>query len=68
MTDDFDAVVELASELHWADAARFVRSETGISLREAGHVCERIMRDYPNSKCGLSYADRIARLKAEAKV
>lgn len=54
--EDYDAMIELASEMSWADAARFIRSETGHGLRQSTMVIENvIMSRFPNSVCAESY-------------
>lgn len=48
--EDYKAMLELASEIHsWIEASKFIRAETGLSLREAGYLVERIVSQRPDS-------------------
>jgi len=58
--DDYEAACELASEMFWTDAARFIRAETGVSLREGIYVCERLADQFPSSPLARSWAARAA--------
>ncbi len=51
---DWQAAEELALELDFYEAIRFLRSQIGFSLREAGRTAERLASQYPKSKLGSS--------------
>jgi hypothetical protein len=59
--DDWPALLELASDLDWIGAAKLIREQSGISLREAGHVIQnRLSSLFPESRAATSYAQRPA--------
>lgn len=55
--DHFQAVCELALEMKWLDAAKFIRAETGTSLRDARHTVEWLAGQNPSSPIGMSWAE-----------
>lgn len=50
--DDRQAAEELALDMDFYEAIRFLRAQTGFSLREAGYVAESLARQHPKSKLG----------------
>ena len=56
--DDHAAMCELAADLPWTEAARFIRAETGDSLIMAVRVCENIARQHPGSVLGTTFNNR----------
>lgn len=51
---EFDAALELASELQIFDGAKFLRSQLGCSLTEGLQLCKRVARLYPTSPMAAS--------------
>ncbi len=60
MSDDLEVILELASELSWTEAAKFIRRECcGAGLRGAiALVEERVVTRYPDSTCAKSWNAR----------
>jgi thermostable 8-oxoguanine DNA glycosylase len=56
--EDREAALELASGMGWADALKFLRSESVIeSLVSGRHILIQIARKYPDSVLAKSYAE-----------
>jgi hypothetical protein len=58
--EDQKAAEDLAADLPLIAAVLFLRSESGLGLRECGHWAENLGRANPDSVLGKSYAERVA--------
>lgn len=53
---DYMAMLELASEMNWPDAIKFIRSESGHGLTEGRQILDNeIRRAHPNSEAIRSF-------------
>jgi hypothetical protein len=51
------AAEELACEMHWGEALKFLRAEIGVGLREAGYWIERLANENQGSELGKSFLE-----------
>jgi hypothetical protein len=59
MTDeDYGTMIEMALEMTWVDAARFIRDEQGVSLMEGIARVENLACQHPNSALAQNLATR----------